>query len=87
MKKPQRKKPKLKAAEQERVLIVPDGPNELSDYRLVVRFEEADSFPIRLEASDYAESVQISLEPRQAKRLAETLTRFYQAIEKRERGQ
>jgi hypothetical protein len=84
MKKP--KKSKTKTVEQESVLIVPDGPNQLSDYRLVARFDKSDSFPIKLEASDYAESVYISLEPNQAKLLAETLTRFYQAIEKREQG-
>lgn len=85
--KPKRKKSEFKkAVEQESVLIVPDGPNQLSDYRLVVRFDKADSFPIRLEASDYAESVYLSLEPSQAKHLAETLTRFCQAIGNQEIG-
>ena len=88
MKKPKRKPKCKKGVEVESVLIVPDSPNQLSDYRLVVRFDKSYSFPIRLEASDYAESVCLSLEPSQAKRLAETLTKFCQAIEnpKREIG-
>ena len=82
MKKPKGKKAKFKkVAEPERVLLVPADPHQPSDYRLVAVFNKDDSvLPIRLEVSDYAESVYISLSFSEARHLAETLTKFCQEV-------
>ena len=86
MKKPKRKKSELKeAVKPERVLLVPSDPHQPSDYRLVAVFNKNDSvLPIRLEVSDYAESVYISLSLSEARHLAKTLTKFCEAMGNKE---